>query len=904
MAISNDEIEKILDAFNLGDEFKEKIKNSEKITPEEAVDMLSKIKDAEDKINGTIFSRRQKIKEELTDLEKILKTTRKQSKVQKELLELQEKKNKELAKNTREIVRMYSNETSGLFNDVSRIYGIVKQLNDPFAKIDHSAANFAKSIATSAKGMESLRNTTLKNVVQNSIAARFDVGADELIALQQNYVKAIGRNVRVSNAGQIDLAAMHSVMRGREQELITQYENFGLNLTKTGEHVGKMFAEASSAGLSFEKYSDNVAKNIRIAQNYTFKNGIAGLESMAKKATALRLDMQQVAGFAGKVSTVEGAITTAAQVQVLGGPFAQLADPMGMLAEGLTDMEGLYDRVTKTIGHLGQFNRETGQVEVSAFNKQRIKAYAQATGMDYSQLMESINNQSKRDEINRQIASSSAANLPEQMKELIRNSGTFENGKAGVSINGKFYSVDDLKGTQMDDLIAETRSESEDIKDIAKNLRSLVDMRSGRKKQYDAGQADMLSGIGEIERSVTAIEDLVRWMGYANTAINLLSAINGFVNTVVGNSLRKTISQHWAYGKARRSSGKAKSTKKGGKRGGGSKARGKSSNSGENILQKKSSKTFKSGGKTPQKLATGGKGVETVATKGRFGKFLGKTGRFVKGAGGVGLALGAAGAGIDLWKNNLLEQGRIKEGDDKHRLMSGGAGALEGAGIGLSVAGLGSMVGGLAGLAATGYGIPLALAGALIGGGVALHKANKARREIALNNVMDAEGIELKGKYSSRKMKLIERAMDTGEMSDSVRRALAYSGDIDAINKIRERQKELAKVKGDNFKVKKANIFIESATIKGKHEKGIGGSWEAIKERKDYTASAQQQTETVPKSFDININGTLKLTGDNGQSVDIISELRKNPQLLRSLADMISKELSTMRHGTNVVQRV
>lgn len=862
---------------------------------DDVLDILEKRKKLENEIGDSIFSRRVLLKEELEAVREKLSKQKKLSEIDKVSLET-EKKRLELELKRNSIVKGIS-ET---FGDLSKIYGIVKQINDPFAKIDHSAANFAKSIALSAKGMEALRDTTLDNVVHNKIAARFDVSSEELINLQQNYVKAIGRNVRVSNAGQTDLAAMHSVMQGREQELITQYENFGLSLAKTGEHVGKMFADASSAGLSFEKYSDNVAKNIRIAQNYTFKNGIAGLESMAKKATALRLDMQQVAGFADKVSTVEGAITTAAQVQVLGGPFAQLADPMGMLAEGLTDMEGLYDRVTKTIGHLGQFNRETGQVEVSAFNKQRIRAYAQATGMDYSQLMESINTQSKRDEINRQIASSSAANLPEQMKELIRNSGTFENGKAGVSINGKFYSVDDLKGTQMDDLIAETRSESEDIKDIAKNLRSLVNMRSGRDKQYKDVQADALSELGQIERSVTAIEKYVNTWAYVNLAANLINA-----GTNVFSTFGRYPVFRWAYWKKR------------------FKGKGNGPDGGTPISKKRlpqESVKNRSGkqpdvhlnddklfnGRNATKAKTVSRTVGEGKNTGKFVKAIRKTNKFLSGKGGIGAGLiaSAAGMGLDMYTDNLMAKGKIQEGDNKHRTLKTGAGALEGAGIGLSVGGLAAMVPGLAAIAGTGYGIPIALAGALIGGGVALHKANKARRETALNNVVNAEGIELKGKYSSRKMKLIERAMSTGEMSDSVRRALAFEGDTDVIKKIQERQKELAEVKGDSFKVKKANIFIESATIKGKHEKGIGGSWEAIKERKDYTASAQQQTETVPKSFDININGTLKLTGDNGQSVDIISELRKNPQLLRSLADMISKELSTMKHGTNVVQRV
>ena len=89
--------------------------------------------------------------------------------------------------------------------------------------------------------------------------------------------------------------------------------------------------------------------------------------------------------------------------------------------------------------------------------------------------------------------------------------------------------------------------------------------------------------------------------------------------------------------------------------------------------------------------------------------------------------------------------------------------------------------------------------------------------------------------------------------------------------------------------------------IKAIKEKGLSGAWEAIKEKKEPKKEAQAQA--APKSFDININGSLKLTGDNGQSVDIISELRKNPQMLRSLADMIAKEISYLEKGTTVVQK-
>lgn len=386
------------------------------------------------------------------------------------------------------------------------LYNDVTKLTEPWAKADHAASQYAKTIGLAKKGMDQLRSSSIDNVVSGKIGAKYNMSTDELLRAQTNYVKGIGRNVRMSDADQENMAAMHAVMGERSGDLAAQFENFGLNMSSTAEHAGKMFAEASEAGISFEKYTDNVAKNIKIAQNYTFKNGLKGLESMAKKATAIKLDMQQVAALADKVSTVEGAIDVSAKLQVLGGPFAQMADPLGMLNEGLNDMEGLQDRMAKMIGGMGSFDKETGEVKVSSFNKQRIKAAAEAMGTSYDALMESVNAQAKRGEITKQIsASATASALPEEMQELIKNSGTFKDGKAGVSIRGQFKSLDELSGDDYEALKKETQTETQDIKDIAVDLRSIKDMREGYAKQREAVEAKLFSALGSMEKWLTGI---------------------------------------------------------------------------------------------------------------------------------------------------------------------------------------------------------------------------------------------------------------------------------------------------------------------------------------------------------------------------------------------------------------
>ena len=296
--------------------------------------------------------------------------------------------------------------------------------------------------------------------------------------------------------------------------------------------------------------------------------------------------------------------------------------------------------------------------------------------------------------------------------------------------------------------------------------------------------------------------------------------------------------------------------------------------------------------------------------------------------------------------DRAIANGKMKKGGVGHHIGKAATGALAGAAWG-SILGLPGIIG-----------------GAIIGGTVGLLKAGKAKQERILEEKLEGTGIEVKGKYNRSKLKKINKALETGEISDRMRRKLEKRGDTALLDKIddtkikrAEKKKKLLEVEGAlgnkkkklniaknrfgtaNFTVGVANFngrglnglfgrkqsiiggainigtkikekgsttikaIAErgSTIIKAVKEKGLSGAWEAIKEKKE--SKKETQAQAAPKSFDININGSLKLTGDNGQSVDIISELRKNPQVLRSLADMIAKEISYLEKGTTVVQK-
>ena len=427
------------------------------------------------------------------------------------------------------------NETK---DGMTKMWNAYSSWVEPWAKANQAAADFSKNVGLGAAGMQNLLSETIRFANQSQIGIKYNKSLEEMIKLQQEYTNAVGRNIGLTDNYKESLAAMSAVMGDQKTaDIAGKLENFGINPEETGRRMGKMFSDASKKGIAFSKYSETFANNIKMAQNYTFANGVKGVASMAEKATKLKLEMQSVAQFAEKVNTVEGAITTGAKLQVLGGAFTQFADPLQMLYEGTSDAEGLQDRIINMFGDLGRFNKLTGEVEVSAFDRQRIRAAGEAIGVNSAELMDMIHAKGKRNEIANQMR---GLGYSADLEELIMNTATFDDsGRAGVSINGQFVGVDQLAGREQE-LIALNQTETEDIKEIATTLRGWDDTMQGFKKQLDAKQASWVekSGLGAMGMQA------VQYLGQANWALNTIvgvltagKALNfgmGAYNTVAG----------------------------------------------------------------------------------------------------------------------------------------------------------------------------------------------------------------------------------------------------------------------------------------------------------------------------------------------------------------------------------
>nr|DAP81498.1 MAG TPA: hypothetical protein [Herelleviridae sp.] len=407
------------------------------------------------------------------------------------------------------------------------IFNVAKDIISTWGKVNQTAADYTKSIGGSAESMRKLTTETIRFVKEQSIGMKYNTSMEELIKLQESYNKSIGRSVALTNSQKETMAAMRKVAGDETTvKFAASLENFGLNPDEVGGVVGRMFETASRSGVVWSKYSDNFLNNIKTAQNYTFRNGLEGLQSMAKKAAEIKLDMKQAEAFANKVSTLEGAVKAGANLSVLGGSFAQFGNPLSMMYEGLNDMEGLQDRLINMFGNLGKWNSKTNMIDVSVFDKQRIRAAAEATGMDYSSIMDMIQAKGRSNQVQRQLQ---RFNFSGEEADFIKNQAQLDkNGNAFMTVQGKRKYLSDISSSDIQLLMDTAGNDTDNIRTIAQTLTGWNDAIEGLKKQKDAIKAGMGDYFGNwLKGTIFSIGTNVNLMALAVISSSVATLLNG-----------------------------------------------------------------------------------------------------------------------------------------------------------------------------------------------------------------------------------------------------------------------------------------------------------------------------------------------------------------------------------------
>jgi hypothetical protein len=259
------------------------------------------------------------------------------------------------------------------------------------------------------------------------------------------------------------------------------FRNVGIGLDDASKSITAIGMDSVKLGLNAKATSETLIKNLGSLNAYGFQNGIKGLGKMVQEAQSLKINMDDVLKVADKLYDPESAINLAANLQVVGGAFGDLGDPIKLMYDATNNVESLQTSIIGAARSLATYNVEQGRFEVTGVNLRRAKAMSDALGISMGELTNMAVKGAAKFEAMSQL--DIFPSLNDEQKEFVSNLATMKDGKVGFDIpksmverlgldNVKdgFVGLSDLSDKQIVQLQAMQKSAADEKPiDIARN---------------------------------------------------------------------------------------------------------------------------------------------------------------------------------------------------------------------------------------------------------------------------------------------------------------------------------------------------------------------------------------------------------------------------------------------------
>lgn len=437
-------------------------------------DVQAKVNDLKAKLVGLTGAAYDKAKEELDIEEEKLKILDKQNEKLKKQVSLYKSAAKEAnvlsmaaGKAGANLVKGFAN----LPNVIKGAWGKIEGLG--LFEFDKAVKQSALSMGVLSKEGVGFRNN-LKNAAKET--SMMGVNLKGLAELQSSFSENLGRSVVLSQKGLEGMAAM-SKMTGLGAEgtaqMAADMDLQGVSAERTADFVDETLKASSKMGVNATKVMKNLAGNLKLMNKYHFKEGSKGLAKMAQLVTKLGIDMSDVSGMADKLWNIEGAVEMSAQLNVMGGAWAQMADPFHLMYMARNDMNGLTEEIARASQESISFNKATGEFDMTAEGMHRLKIIAEQTGIEYEKLVTMGKNMAKFDKVKSQIGFSiGGSDEDKEMLDYISNKSQIgKDGKAEIFIGGSTKLVSQLTNSDKK-LIQAQILQQEDMRKRAEEARS------------------------------------------------------------------------------------------------------------------------------------------------------------------------------------------------------------------------------------------------------------------------------------------------------------------------------------------------------------------------------------------------------------------------------------------------
>jgi hypothetical protein len=220
-------------------------------------------------------------------------------------------------------------------------------------------------------------------------------------------------------------------------DAVNAFQNISLGAKDAMNAVQQAGKDSLELGLNSKTTTATLVANIDKLNQYGFKNGVNGLNTMVQKAQQLKMDMQSVFTLAEKVMDPEGALSMAANLQAIGGAMGSFSDPIKMMYDATNNVEDLQDALVGAAESLATYNSEQGRFEVTGANLRKAQAMAKELGISYQELTKLSVQAAQRTSAAADLMASGLTFKDDADKEFLTNLAQMKDGKMVIEVPPK-----------------------------------------------------------------------------------------------------------------------------------------------------------------------------------------------------------------------------------------------------------------------------------------------------------------------------------------------------------------------------------------------------------------------------------------------------------------------------------
>lgn len=331
----------------------------------------------------------------------------------------------------------------------------------------------------------------------------YGTSAQEIAEYQKQYSEATGRNIQLTKQQMEQMIALGNITdSATASKLVDEFDTLGVNVEDTLAYTGQLQERAKYLGLNATKASKTLAENIKLAASHSFKNGVDDIQKMVLKSQSLKMNMEATMTAADKFNTIEGAIKTSANIQMLGGSFAtQFSNPMGALYESMADPAAFQDRLVKTIAGKGTYDKKTNQVHFDPVTMAQMKEMSNQLGISVEELTKPAMAMAQNAAVDKELRGNWSKEQKAAIEDLSRANFDEKTGKHYVTLlnkegNTQKVNVEDLTEEQLKQAQDSAMTQDKMWSDVHAIKETIVNGTMGRARQNRSG-LENLKGYGE-----------------------------------------------------------------------------------------------------------------------------------------------------------------------------------------------------------------------------------------------------------------------------------------------------------------------------------------------------------------------------------------------------------------------